>query len=402
MEFSTDTDVLIVGAGPAGLACAIELGKKNIAVLLIDKADFPRDKSCGGGLGIRSVRLLNELLPGTDIGSWSAFEEKIPIHEVAVGTPRGYLYPFRAKPVNGVPPVLGYVAERRHLDQLLLQKATAFPSVRFLSGLKANSITEQEKGVRVEGKNFAFFSKYALDARGVNIRDSSRRAFALTATYKGINGNYLQKSRIEFWFLRPVYPGYLWLFPNPGGLTNTGIYLPPEYSKLPVTSLRDTFFHLIEIHPQVRERFSKAEAVTPFKGAWLPLGPSSDHEVCGRILKAGDSACLVDPLAGEGIGNALMSGKMAAEYIGNALAQEGNGKVYTEIYRNRIQTTFVPEFIRRRRVLRIISAFPFWFEILFKKIHKSQELQKMLSDAIQHPKSSKKHTQLFWVWKFIT
>ncbi len=77
-------DVLVIGAGPAGIAAAITAQRAGLGVVVIDKATFPRDKCCGDGLTTGALRLLDRLgLPPSSVPSWT------PCRDVTLRSPSG-------------------------------------------------------------------------------------------------------------------------------------------------------------------------------------------------------------------------------------------------------------------------------------------------------------------------
>ena len=126
MNNETNThDVIVVGAGPAGSAAAAILGEKGHSVLLIDKENFPRDKTCGDGITYKALPALKRLGLDTKIKADSPFQTN------------GYTLVFRdnTKLVFEKPPsddALAYIISRHTFDNILLENAMAYPSVTFM------------------------------------------------------------------------------------------------------------------------------------------------------------------------------------------------------------------------------------------------------------------------------
>ena len=120
---------------------------------------------------------------------------------------------------------------------------------------------------------------------------------------------------IELYFFNEILPGYLWIFPLPDNKANVGIGMLSDTITKKKINLRETLEKLMRTHPALKERFQYARPLETVKGFGLPLG-SKQRKISGdRILLAGDAASLIDPFSGEGIGNAIRSGRVAAEHV---------------------------------------------------------------------------------------
>ena len=129
-------DCVVVGAGPAGSTTAYRLAREGASVLLLDRAWFPRDKPCGGGLTGRAARLLPFSID-------PVVEEVVTIAELGLG------YDKRVERGSGKP--LVYMTQRKRLDAYLVEQAAA-AGVEFRDGTKVSGIETNGKSatVRVE------------------------------------------------------------------------------------------------------------------------------------------------------------------------------------------------------------------------------------------------------------
>jgi flavin-dependent dehydrogenase len=140
----------------------------------------------------------------------------------------------------------------------------------------------------------------------------------LRAYYRNVTGCH-QENFIELHFLKPFLPGYFWIFPLPGGYANVGVGMLSSHVQRGRINLREAMLHLVATHPVLKDRFAAAERVGDIKGYGLPLG-SRRRDISGEhYLLVGDAAHLVDPFSGEGISNAMISGRWAAEQAAVAL-----------------------------------------------------------------------------------
>jgi flavin-dependent dehydrogenase len=137
--------------------------------------------------------------------------------------------------------------------------------------------------------------------------------------------------RMEIHFLNELVPGYLWIFPAGDGLANVGAGMVESYlvghDGAPKMNLRKITYELVASHPRFKRRFSHANEVQgSFRGWQLPCGSERRRIAGDGWMLVGDAASLIDPFSGEGIHNAMLSGKLAAESAAHALR---NGTIHT-------------------------------------------------------------------------
>jgi geranylgeranyl reductase family protein len=268
-------DVLVVGAGPAGSSAAYRLADAGASVMLVDRARFPRDKPCGGGLTGRAVRELP-----CDVSA--VVEARVTEVELRVGG--------RAT-VRTAPEPLVLMTQRRRLDQFLAERAAA-RGADFRDGVKIDSLD----GVAAD---------YLLVAAGANgglLRDpgiSYGVAFEGNAPYP--HERYRGRAVLEF---GAVPGGYGWVFAK-GDHVNVGVGgWESEGPRLRAQLARLCAEHGID--------YASLENV---RGHRLPMRRALGGTASGRVAAIGDAAGLVDPLTGDGMYEALLSGRLAAEAL---------------------------------------------------------------------------------------
>ncbi|MGC8865463.1 MAG: NAD(P)/FAD-dependent oxidoreductase [Bacteroidales bacterium] len=378
MDPYSDTDVAIAGAGPAGLACALQLANEGFRITLIDKETFPRNKPCGGGLGVRSLRVLKDL--GIDL---SGFEFKNAVNGIKIHTPTHRTHIFRTHHGEETNKPLGYVVDRSEFDYFLLKEVLKHPQVTFLSDHKVKMMESNGQKVITAGDGFRVISDWGIDARGARYAehegDRKDWAFAMTGIVSGVDFEEQEEHLIEFYFTEPFFPGYFWIFPLPEGRANSGIYVPLMHYKYDLTHFKEAFYEFIQNHQELAGRFLHAGLKDALQGGWLPIGHEIGEVVNGHILRVGDAASLVDPLAGEGIGNALLSGLKAARTI---IATK-NGNMSLEAYEKELKDLMEAEFRHRHRLLRLAARYPKGFSILFSRLAQSQHLRRLAASAVR-------------------
>jgi len=280
-------DVVVLGAGPAGSTTAHRLADAGASVLLVDKARFPRDKPCGGGVTLRAARLLPFSLA--------------PVVEDVVHRFRmrlGYGWCFERTSVEP----LCFMTQRRRLDELLALKA-AEAGAEFRDGV---SVSFPGGDAVVNGERVS--ADVIVGADGVN--GATARTFGLARDHGhgvALEGNapldmrYRGRLDLE---LGVVPGGYAWVFPKRDHV-NVGV--GGWESEGP--RLRD------HLRRACREHGLDYDALTDVRGYRLPYRGSASTFANERVLLVGDAAGLVDPLTGDGMYEAIVSGRLAADAV---------------------------------------------------------------------------------------
>ncbi len=298
---TTKYDAIIAGAGPTGSTAARLLARGGAKVLLLDRATFPRDKPCGGGVTFRADEA-NDL----DLAPVSERE----IFGVRISFKLGR--PFERTSTR----LLARMTQRSRLDNFLAE-AAASAGAEFRDGHAARSIEIDGRTARVRSNGDVYEAPVLIGADGINgmtaralsIAAAEEHAVAFEATYP------LDAPLAEHWArhvaldLGGTPGGYGWVFPK-GDHLNVGV---------------GGWKH---IGPTLRKRLERlcasygldASRLTGHRGYQLPLRDDRAAVVRGPAMLAGDAAALVDPLSGEGIWAAFVSGRLAAEEARRYLA----------------------------------------------------------------------------------
>jgi geranylgeranyl reductase family protein len=289
-------DVLVVGAGPAGSATAMHLARAGAGVLLVDRARFPRDKPCGGGLTGRALRHLP-----CDV---EPVVERVVDRMVVRAS-------YRTTLDRTAPGPLVAMTQRRRLDLHLAEQAAA-AGADFRDGTPVAELELDDNGASARVGSARVRASYVVGADGAN--GMVARAVGLGAgILRGValEGNVpwstLEQTRYASaaWVELGVVPGgYGWVFPK-GDHANLGVG------------------GWMEEGPRLRvhlERLARAHGVEPselteVRGHRLPMRELGAPAARGRVLLVGDAAGLVDPLSGDGIYEALVSSKLASASI---------------------------------------------------------------------------------------
>ncbi len=314
-----DVDVAVVGAGPAGTAAAITLARAGVDVTVLDRATFPRDKTCGDGLTALALRHLEALgLDPADVPSW------IDVHECVVRSPSGVERTFPMPRGQGR---FASVATRLDLDAALVDLARK-EGATVLDGRGVAGATEHDDQVELRVGAADGDADEPLRARWVIAADgmwSPVRKF-LGAGEPGYLGEWhafrqyvsgvsqVAARQLVVSFEADLLPGYFWSFPLPGGRANIGFGVQ-RGGKVATREMKDLWPALLE-RPHLRELLGPDVTPDAPHRAWpIPARVDDIRAATRRTLFVGDAVAACDVMTGEGIGQALLTGTLAATAI---------------------------------------------------------------------------------------
>jgi geranylgeranyl reductase family protein len=324
---ATMRDVIVIGAGPAGATVARELAAAGLDVLLLDRAVFPRDKTCGDGLTPRALHLLARS------GVLSAVEGgRAQIRRVALTAPDGTPLRIDMPAIPGWPDRL-LIVPRLELDALLCERACA-AGATLLAPVRARLLRRLPTHVEVEadrdGRAETFLARLAVVATGAShglLLDSGLLAWpprvVLAARAYVEDAAGLDAEMVHLRFDGVPLPGYAWIFPLSATSANIGLGYTARGPGLRRFGRRPTPRAALDAYfarPAMREVLAGARRSGPVKG--FPIRADFLHSptVFDRVLLAGEAAGLVNPMTGDGIDFALESGMLAAGRIAACFA----------------------------------------------------------------------------------
>ena len=308
-------DVIVVGAGPAGSATAYFLATQGVDVLLVDKSDFPRDKTCGDALLPRALQVLDQMDLLNDLRATA--QKADTFHFFA---PNGNLLEAPIPAANG-DPAHALVVPRFSLDAAIQQRAVqAGAKFQGMSTVvDIHSKTERTMSVRLERAS----KLRELHARGVVISTGAATRLLRTVGLLPKRPDFMVAARayfenvsdinqqLEFYFNHISMPGYGWMFPTSPTAANIGVaYIGRRHP-----SPRIGFKKFVAEHPRMKEILGKSEMIGPVRSFPLRVDFHRSPKVRPGVIAVGEAIGLVNPFTGEGIDYALESGQIAAEAI---------------------------------------------------------------------------------------
>ena len=377
-------DVLVVGAGPAGSACAHVLARAGLHTVLVDQHDFPRDKICGDGLipdahaALRRLGVYDEVMAQAQAAQ----------HVACIG-PRG-----------GRVDVPGSVAvlPRKVLDHILVRAAQRAGAqlhtpLRFDAPLLDG---EQVVGARLKAGEHA----HELRARWVVLAtgavpqamiasDLCQRRTPTGIALRGYVRNEALVGRIralEIVWHKRLKQGYGWIFPCPGGVFNIGVGLADCFGlagtgrlRMQDVNLRQLFEAFCDLYRPARELMAGGTPLGELKGA--PLRCSLDGALYSRagMLATGEAIGSTYDFSGEGIGKAMQTGMLAAEAIARGPLQDD--AAVRAAYEAQLKA-LQPRFELYRKASRV-NAHPWLADLVIWRARKSPRILRRMSGVLE-------------------
>ncbi len=377
------TEVAVVGAGPAGSVAAQRLAAVGVRVVLLEQATFPRDKPCGGGVSGRGLSVLAR----AGLDEWAS---RFPAPKLLrLTSPDGQVLDVRPETGDGY--CYGRTVPRRLLDARLAQAAVQ-AGARLV------------EGTRVRGVEWADGSRRSVVADGLEVTaqlvilaDGShapvtrhlglvREPPEMIAVRRYFVGDTGPADRLEIHFEPDVIPSYTWLFPEGDGYANVGVGVFTWRARRDGVVPRKVLARFVADPVATEGRLARAEPVGPLRGHPLRtrLGGTRTH--AERVLVVGDAAGLVNPLSGEGIAPALESGELAATHALAALESGDFSAQALAAYSQALEARYEADW-RAARFLRLAVSRPHLLNRVFRRLRRDKELALLIGYIIIGHKS---------------
>jgi geranylgeranyl reductase family protein len=384
-----ERDIIVVGAGPAGAAISCALAQHGLDVLLLDRASFPRDKTCGDAIPAEAVRLMRDLGMAQRIDAAVEREELYAIERLLLVSPRGIEITARFDGDPSAPK--NYIGRRLHFDAILQSHAVA-SGVDFRVAQVTGPILEDGNVVgvhaRLNGQSEGLRAKLVIGADGVTsviarkLRTDSHsdrhRAVALRAYLEGIEE--LPRT-IEFYLYKEISPGYAWIFPMGDGRANLGLGMRLDKFRRHKGDLKAMLNHFLGL-PDIEKRLRPGHTLSGVKTWPLNFGSQSMQRAYSGALLVGDAAGLIDPLTGGGIYNALLSARIAADVVKDAFDRGDFSRSSLAAYDARCDAALGKDFQRSFHIQRMLLRFPFLVDALAKTMHSNSRFAKTFLEKL--------------------
>ena len=325
-------DVVIIGAGPSGSNAAISYKKLNpdLKIALVDKAIFPRDKSCGDAFGPGVISALKRF------GNEHILEDEPEVVSTTLFGPKNIGIQNYIPEVKNKEDSIVYVIPRLDLDNRILNLAKE-EEVETFEGYRFSKFFNNEESVSVEIENEAK-EKYILEAKllvgadgansrvrkSLNLKQNSdwNKAIAIRAYIDSPNYLEIFKERtLMFEINVSAIKGYAWAFPSKGNLLNIGIGVPLSVfkkEKMDIKNLLDEFVKTLESRGVIVENLRME------KSFMLPFASSRPKLGHNRVALIGDAGSMINPMSGEGIFYGMEAGFLLANATHQLINEGGS------------------------------------------------------------------------------
>ncbi len=368
---SSDCQVVVVGAGPAGSATAYYLASSGFRVVLVDQHTFPRDKVCGDFVGPIAQKEIERL----GITKLPSYKKTNEIKGAAAYLDGRKLISKPVPKLHGLPST-GRVIPRFLLDKWLLDCAVK-AGTKVLEGFRATGFESRSDGVTLTVKGSSgvqnLRTQLLVGADGSNSTvaralrghspPNSDRIVAIRGYFADVNG---PSDQADLYFSSESFPGYSWLFPTGEGKANVGIGVVLETIP-PVSQLRELLNFHIKNDVALSKRLKGAKLIGGISGWPLTIYNADLPVVADRVMLVGDAAGLINPLNGEGIQYALLSGRWASETAAFCITNNSFSKQDLSAYSNTVERELRHDLSLSGLIVQLIrnrSLNPIWLRAL--------------------------------------
>ena len=376
-------DVVIVGAGPSGSTTAYYLAKQGFNVLLLDKFNFPRDKTCGDGLTPRALHILD------DMGLLDTLQRVgYRSHKLELVSTMGDVASAKLPMKENVSDYL-LVVPRLILDNIILQRALA-SGAHFQAPLRVTGIEQEKNGMLVtaeqKAKTVTFRTRMAVHATGANtklllttglLKKMPQMVLAVRTYYDGLTST-LDASQCRFDNI-PL-PGYGWIFPVSATSINVGVgffRIGLASHWLPKTA-HEAFKAFIQ-SPPLQKLLEGSKQTGPIKGFPIRVDFAHSPTYGERTMIIGEAAGLENPITGEGIDYGMESGKLAAEHLSHMFTTGDFSLKQLALFDKQLRQRYQSLFVLCDR-LRLLYLNPLFINLMVRAVARNEDLMELLMD----------------------
>jgi menaquinone-9 beta-reductase len=376
-------DLVVVGAGPGGSSAAYHSAKAGLNTLLIDRQEFPRDKTCGDGLmphAASEVALMG-------LADW--------LDEPHHGKFTGFsIYTRTAFLRQNVPPSLhgprGYVVKRQETDAKLLERAIS-AGADFRAGVRATDLVRSASGAVTgivaskAGESLQFDAPLVVVADGVggfagNGMKAHQNAVARRQYFRDVDGP--DKQDLHIFITKDMNShgaGYGWVFYLGDGTANVGAGVSTAALARTGRNLKDFFDRFLE-EPLMAGWLKNARPEGPPTSWSLKMGMWGAKRYGQGMMLVGDAGSMVHPISGEGVGYALESGRLAASWANEAHVRQDFSVSTLSGYERQLRHRRAREHISGYALVNLVPNLEL-LEPLFKACEKDIEARRTLVEG---------------------
>ncbi len=328
------TDVLVVGGGPAGASAAFQLATAGLQVLLVDRAAFPRDKTCGESLSpgaLGRLRAIGMWTPRADPDSTAVMPDgfSAPVRGMRIRSPSGITFFGRYKSGLHGP---GLAIRRTFLDNELLASAKA-RGVQVMEGVEAVGAEPTTNGnaiVHVRAREGT--TRTQIEAKRVVVADGRQSFLARELGFiekpRTSHGRHRYAVRAHCENVSDLSDlaemhvgegGYCGIAPLSKTSANICYVLFTDRLDMAPRTIETDFRRHLMAFPEIARRLEPARVQGEIRVAG-PLRLASRRQALGPFIACGDTTGFLDPFTGEGIAHAVACGVTGAEAVGTSLA----------------------------------------------------------------------------------
>jgi len=379
LESIGEFDIAIVGAGPAGSACAIRLARAGLSVALVDKAFFPRDKPCGEYQSPEIQRIFESL--GVKDKILAANPAKLKGMRIWTRDGNSFQGDFSSDPAS---PIYGLSLPRLILDNILMnhakeQGASVFEGFTIKQLINDGKRTTGIEG-HLDGQKVRLNAKLIVGADGINsvvaqrlgIRQHHRwlRKVAFVAHFDGIAD---LSSYGEMFVSKNRYCG---IAPLSRDLTNVCVVVDSSLAQTWKTDIEEHYFTEIARYPLLANRIRNATMTKPIKAVG-PLAVGAKRATASGAILVGDAAFFLDPFTGEGMYTALANAELASDLLLKHWESDGPTERFFPIYEKERLRAFRAKW-RVCSLIQLAIRYPAILQFFTERLGKRKKLADIL------------------------